>query len=261
MNRVSEKNLRQKNIEYWSNRVEGYSEVNLQELLGVQHENWLKVFRKCFEENFSYTPLAELKVLDVGTGPGFFPILLAELGCKVTAVDLAEEMLKKAQENAGLLANRIEYRQMDAQNLTFTDACFDVVVSRNLTWNLPEPIKAYGSWYRVLKPNGIMLNFDANWYNYLFNDEDKRRYERDRKRVAALGFEDHYLGTDINTMEEIAVQMPLSKIVRPKWDVEILQKIGFTNIIVDCSVGERTLSEVEKANYAATPIFMIQAQK
>ena len=40
------------------------------------------------------------KILDVGTGPGFFAILLAKEGYQVTAVDQNAEMLRCAQENA-----------------------------------------------------------------------------------------------------------------------------------------------------------------
>ena len=37
-----------------------------------------------------------LRVLDVGTGPGFFAILLAEMGHAVTAVDYTPAMLEDA---------------------------------------------------------------------------------------------------------------------------------------------------------------------
>ena len=56
----------------------------------------------------------------------------------------------------------------DVQNLeNIQDGSFDVIVTRNLTWNLEEPQKAYQEWCRVLKKGGILLNFDAGWYNYL----------------------------------------------------------------------------------------------
>ena len=55
--------------EYWSTRVEGYSEVNEKEINGTQKENWLRVL----EERFPDKAKADLKILDVGTGPGFFP--------------------------------------------------------------------------------------------------------------------------------------------------------------------------------------------
>ena len=90
---------------------------------------------------------------------------------------------------------------MDAQALTFADTSFDVVVSRNLTWNLQEPAVAYKEWCRVLKKGGLLLNFDANWYGYLFDEKKRQAYEEDRKNTQELGVEDHYVGTDIDAME------------------------------------------------------------
>ncbi len=57
----------------------------------------------------------------------------------MTAIDYTEEMLKKAKNNAGILADKIEWYQMDAQALRFADNTFDMIVSRNVTWNLEHP--------------------------------------------------------------------------------------------------------------------------
>lgn len=45
----------------------------------------------------------------IGTGPGFFPVILAEAGYKVTAVDYTQEMLDTAKRNAGNLCERISF--------------------------------------------------------------------------------------------------------------------------------------------------------
>ena len=79
----------------------------------------------------------------------------------MTAVDYTQEMLDTAKRNAGNLCERISFYKMDAQNLEFEDDVFDVVISRNLTWNLKDPKRAYEEWCRVLKPGGKLLNFDA----------------------------------------------------------------------------------------------------
>ena len=79
----------------------------------------------------------------MGTGPGFFAIILAEAGIQVTAVDYTEEMLKEAKANAGELSENIHFQQMDAQNLEFPDETFDAVITRNVTWNLEHPVRAY----------------------------------------------------------------------------------------------------------------------
>lgn len=76
-------------------------------------------------------------------------------------------MLNHAKENAGEHVSQIEWVRADVQNLEkMQDESMDVIVTRNLTWNLEAPQKAYEEWYRVLKKGGILLNFDAGWYNY-----------------------------------------------------------------------------------------------
>lgn len=52
---------------------------------------------------------------------------------------------------------------MDAQEPDFPEGSFDVVLSRNLTWTLPDPEKAYSQWLRVLRRGGLLLNFDADY--------------------------------------------------------------------------------------------------
>ena len=46
---------------------------------------------------------------------------------------------------------------MDAENPDFPDGTFDVIVSRNLTWTLPDAEHAYQEWFRVLKPGGHLV--------------------------------------------------------------------------------------------------------
>ena len=176
---------------YWSTRTEGYSEVNEKELKGMQKKAWLEtlergffgkrsgknedsennsVEKEVFEEEFSEKQHTDkykdhLRILDIGTGPGFFPMILAEAGYHVTAIDYTPGMLEKAAENAakfiGEKSRNIEFKRMDAQALEFEDESFDVIISRNLTWNLPHPEMAYKEWLRVLKKGGKLLNFDA----------------------------------------------------------------------------------------------------
>lgn len=32
-----------------------------------------------------------------------------------------------------------------------------------------------------LEKDGVLLNFDANWYNHLFDEQKRQAYEEDRK--------------------------------------------------------------------------------
>ena len=242
---------------YWTNRAEGYSRVNQEELSGEQKEKWIRVLR----EKFPNRRPEEIRVLDIGTGPGFFAVILAEQGYQVTAVDYTEEMLLKARENAGIYADRIQWQRMDAQRLDFESEQFDVAVSRNLTWNLEDPKQAYQEWFRVLKKDGLLLNFDANWYGHLFDKELRAAYENDRKMVEEQALEDHYTCTDTDWMERLAREMPLSPVTRPEWDSRVLKEVGFSRIQVEENIGERVWSMTERMNYASTPMFCVAAYR
>ena len=67
--------------------------------------------------------------------------------------------------------------------------------------------------------------------------------------------------TDIDEMEEIARNVPLSPVVRPAWDMKVLKNLGFQSVCSDENVWRRVWSETEKVNYASTPMFMIKAVK
>ena len=214
--------------------------------------------KEVFEEEFSEKQHTDkykdhLRILDIGTGPGFFPMILAEAGYHVTAIDYTPGMLEKAAENAakfiGEKSRNIEFKRMDAQALEFEDESFDVIISRNLTWNLPHPEMAYKEWLRVLKKGGKLLNFDANWYGYLYDDKKREAYENDRKNVEKGSLDDHYLCTDIDRMEKIALQVPLSETKRPGWDVKVLEALGAAQIQVNEDIWQQVWSEEEKLNW------------
>ena len=255
--------INQQNHAYWTDRASGYSEVNQEELAGIQKKTWSDLLDREIRDHFKIgeTQRSRIRILDIGAGPGFLSVILCEQGYQVTAADFAETMLEEAKQNAGTLAEQICFRREDAMNLSFPKATFDVVLSRNLTWNLPDPQRAYEEWLRVLKHNGLLLIFDANWYAYL-KDEDKRKaYENDRQIVKEQGYEDYNIGEGFDIMEEIAKDLPLTGIIRPQWDEEIFreQKVSSVSCVED--IGSQVYSEKEKTNYSSTPLFMIKVVK
>lgn len=246
---------------YWTQRAEGYSEYNQQELADARRNMWKNKLLSLLEENFPGKKPEELKILDVGTGPGFFALLLAEAGYQVTAADVTEEMLKEAKKNTGVFAEKIIWKISDAQDLELEDCEFDAVFSRNVTWNLENPGQAYEEWIRVLKPGGLLCNFDADWYGHLYDEEKRSGYEKDRQRVEEKNLEDYYTGTDIERMESIARQVPLSRQKRPQWDVETLKNAGLTDISCDTEVWKQVWTEEEIINNGSTPIFLLSGKK
>ena len=246
------------NREYWTQRAPSYSLINRRELATPQHCKWRDCLQKEIAARFPDRAAADIRVLEVGTGPGFFAILLAECGYDVTAIDLTPAMLAEARQNAGELCSRIRFLEGNAEDTGFPGGSFDVIVSRNLTWNLPHPEQAYAEWARLLAPGGLLLNFDANWYCYLYDEQARAGYERDRQNTAQQGMEDANMGSNFRVMEDIARRIPLSSVHRPAWDVEVLQKLGLT-VRADAEIWQRVWTEQDKVNFASTPLFLVSA--
>jgi SAM-dependent methyltransferase len=234
--------------------------VNREELAGPRRKRWKACLAREFALHFPDRPLSDLRVLEVGTGPGFFAILLRELGLDVTAIDLTPAMLAEAKENAGPLAGLINFMEMNAEALSFEDASFDAVISRNLTWNLPHPEEALAEWTRVLKPGGLLLNFDANWYAYLFDESAQAAYEEDRANSAREGIPDLNIGENFDVMEDIARRVPLSRVRRPAWDLQQFSSLGLSSE-ADEDIWQTVWSEEEKLNFASTPLFLVRASR
>lgn len=242
---------------YWTRRSSDYCRVNEEELNSFKHKAWTDIIN----EYAPRIPGEPLRVLDAGTGPGFFALIMANCGHRVTAVDYTEAMLEKARMNAEKYNRLISFKRMDAQDMDFEDNAFDLILTRNLIWNLGQPEKAYREFYRVLSPGGRLLNFDANWYLHIHDPVKRQAYEQDRLNAQKHKCPDHYTCTDTKTMENIAADLPLSRIHRPEWDAGTLAKTGFKKIMIELDIKDRVWDWEEKINYDSTPLFMVCAEK
>ena len=246
---------------YWNHRYTGYSKVNQKELEGIQRERWKEQFNRLLPANKQHN------VLDIGTGPGFFTIILEELGYNsITGVDVSEKMLEVARENIqtyGKENSSIQLLQMDAQNLEFEPESFDIIVSRNLTWNLQNPQQAYSEWLRVLKPNGALFIFDANWYAFLQNESLEKEFEAKRQQAIEEKLEDYWQGEGVDEakMNWIVQQLPLTYQQRPQWDTDYFSSLKGISIVIEENFGDLVWDYEEQLNYGATPMFCIKVVK
>jgi len=99
------------------------------------------------------------KVLDIGCGTGRFTVPMAELGAKVSGLDMSGAMLDVARgklEAAGVSA---DLREGDMASMPFPDDSFDVVVSMLALMHIPlgDRAKVFSEASRVLKPGGKLL--------------------------------------------------------------------------------------------------------
>ena len=248
------------NRDYWTRRAGSYSEQHRAELACWQREAWARELSCRIRSFFPDRAPRELRVLEVGCGPGFLSIVAAGLGCRVWAVDCTPAMLEEARGNAEAQGLAVDFRLGEADALDFLDAEFDLVLSRNLTWNLSSPLEAYSEWARVLVPGGAILNYDANWYAYLGDEDLRRGWEEDRARVARSGLRDHVMLGEPSLMEKLAKDLPASALSRPAWDLRALRALGL-EVLVDPCVSDRVWCEEERVGQASTPLFGVFARK
>ncbi|MBZ4212280.1 MAG: class I SAM-dependent methyltransferase [Rhodoferax sp.] len=101
------------------------------------------------------------RVLDVAAGNGNASLAAARRGCKVTSTDYVEALLERGAERARADHLDVKFQVADAENLPFSNASFDVVLSTFGVMFTPDQDKAATELLRVCRPGGrIGL---ANW--------------------------------------------------------------------------------------------------
>ena len=227
---------------YWDKRSFGFSAVRRRELEGSDVARWQRLI--C-----CHLPAQRrLRILDVGTGAGFFAVLFARMGHTVTGIDMSAGMIHEAQKNLAAFGCSAKLWKMNAQQLDFPAASFDVVISRNLTWTLPDAMQAYREWHRVLRADGMLLNFDSDCGETTFAAGGGRSCVH-----ADLGEE---LLAECNAIKG---ELRISTHRRPLWDVELLSKLGFS-VQCDADVAPLVHGD-ERLQYDDLPLFGIYAKK
>jgi SAM-dependent methyltransferase len=163
----------------------------------VEAATWRSALRR-------FLPDPPATVLDVGAGTGAMTLLAAELGYRVTALDIAEHMLARARRKAADRGLDVEFVVGSSEDPP--RRAFDAVMERHVLWTTPRPIDALEAW-RDAAPAGRLVLFEGIW---------GRRDPVQRARDAAAAAlqrayripHDHHAEYD----EEVLAELPLARL-------------------------------------------------
>ena len=218
--------LQERITDYWNRRSPGFSAAVMDEITNGDGAHVQEAARKLGVR-------AGAKVLDVGCGPGYFEMLLGGTGAEFHAIDYSEGMAEAAKANIAAGGIEADVRRMDAQDLDYPDSFFDAVVSRNVLWSLPYPEAAYREMARVMKPGAKAYVCDGNYYLHIYDEPYRRRIRRDKGEEKAGSHCKFNNGdVDFKEIEELAKDLPCSRVRRPQWDVEMLCSLPVSDIEV-----------------------------
>ncbi|MXP26179.1 methyltransferase domain-containing protein [Altererythrobacter indicus] len=98
------------------------------------------------------------RILEVGVGTGISLPQYSRAN-QLVGVDIADAMLEKARQRVKRfgLSNVEQISVMDAENLSFPDNSFDVVVAQYVVTAVPNPEQALNEFARVVRPGGDIV--------------------------------------------------------------------------------------------------------
>lgn len=168
-------------------------------------------------------------VLDLGSGAGIDAILasrkVGEKG-KVIGVDMTEEMISKAKENAKKQGvNNVEFLLGEIENLPLKDNSVDTILTNCVINLTPDKVKTFKEAYRVLKPGGKIYLSDIVLLEELTEEQRNNKSlitgcvagallkEDYLNKIKSAGFEVRILYENKNISKEQYNGIPLESIM------------------------------------------------
>lgn len=253
---MTERMLDSRLREYWEDRARGYS---LATRMSLNDEK--DMFRTTLENILRDN--RRLDVADMGTGAGYAAITVGMMGHRVVGVDNSEGMLQCARRNAHDYGVDAEFILGDIHSPGLGRSSFDAVIAKDVIWSLADPVSAYIEWTMLLKPGGTLIVCDGNYYLDLYDEEYRRKTQYNimkRGKDNNLHAKTNMDNVDLNRIKELALDLPLSRIRRPSWDVSVLLGLGYEDIRV-ISMDKNTYSTLTEDGPMILPSkFMVVAR-
>jgi ubiquinone/menaquinone biosynthesis C-methylase UbiE len=130
----------------------------------------ITVSSETYTQNWLRERCGGATALDYCCGNGEFALFMAKCGADAYGIDISPEGIVNAKENASQegVSDQCHFEVMDAENMTFPDNTFDVIVEWGALHHLDYG-RAMSELRRVLKPGGEIICIEALRHNPLFH--------------------------------------------------------------------------------------------
>ncbi|MGD9622482.1 MAG: class I SAM-dependent methyltransferase [Mycolicibacterium sp.] len=107
---------------------------------------------------------ADMRLLDIGAGPGTISVDLAKRVAQVTAAEKGDQELRLSRDLADErgIAN-MTFEVLDIHALDIADDTYDVVHAHQVLQHVADPVQALREMGRVTRPGGLVAARDADY--------------------------------------------------------------------------------------------------
>ncbi|SFB77816.1 Ubiquinone/menaquinone biosynthesis C-methylase UbiE [Polaromonas sp. OV174] len=169
--------------------------------------------------------LKDKQVLVVGCGFGDDALRLSKLGAKVSAFDLSPDSLQIAKALATREGLTIDFQEMPAERMRYTDSSFDYVLARDILHHVDIAL-TMKEIHRVAKPDALFIVNEI--YSHSITDKirhcalvEKILYPRLRKLIYGPG------KPYITEVERKLSEMDLKETTKPLREPEFFKHFNF----------------------------------
>jgi 2-polyprenyl-3-methyl-5-hydroxy-6-metoxy-1,4-benzoquinol methylase/DNA-binding transcriptional ArsR family regulator len=204
-----------------------------------------------------------LKIADIGAGSAMLAKAFSRLGYDVTVTELSEEMLNSAIYSAEMEDLHITFIKDDITRTKLPKESFDIVLLRDLLFNIESSEKALQNAVGLLRPGGLLVIADGNFiqHNHIEEFRLRRNYNllkdgTDESAKLLRLSEDRY-----QKLESMVRDYPINECRRPHWDVTHLLDLGMGKIRLICDANNAFSHLTENGNTTVPMKFVLMAEK
>ncbi|MCP5455157.1 MAG: methyltransferase domain-containing protein [Thermotogae bacterium] len=123
-----------------------------------------------------------MKVVELGTGPGFF-WTIHDLNIPddstVILSDISEDILYETEANLMNMNHNFSFEKIDAMNISYPDDYFDIVIANHVLYHVEDIYIALSEIKRILKPGGTFYSSTLGKNNFIELEEIFLKYNAD----------------------------------------------------------------------------------